>query len=243
MRHYPIALLIGLALVWVSGCRPEQEPAVQGSAVLMSVGAQEVREDEFRRAYRVFRAAYGAEADESPEVEQSSKIRFIHQLADELVLMAHARDTGVVVSDEGLRQAVEAIRGDYPDDLFDQMLLENAVNFEDWKEALRVRLTIDRLVANELAAKIRITEEDIAAYYRQQASGLVPPPSGSEGEGGDRIDQLLVTQLRRQKTEQAYGPWLEELRARYPVTIDQAVVHNIIADNGFSADDGEGGAP
>jgi hypothetical protein len=239
MRYVLMAVLILFPLLCGPGCQPTSPPAVEENAVLMTVAGGKLREDEFRRSYRVFRAAYGAEADEAPAEERSSKIRFIHQLADQMVLMAYARDSGVEMSDEGLQQALDALRENYPDGLFDQMLLENAINFEDWKEALRVRLTIDGLVEKDLAAKVRITEKDLAAYYQQQAPGQPVV----EGEGGDQLDQLLVQQLRRQKTEQAYGPWLEDLRIRYPVAIDQAVVQKIISDSGVPAGDGGRNAP
>ena len=238
-----ITVLVILLTSGVFGCQPETDPAVEGSAVLMTVGSEEIREDEFRRAYRVFRAAYGAEPDEPPAVERSAMLRFIQQLADQLVLMAHAREIGVVISDEALNEAVDAIRKDYPEGLFEQMLLENAVNFEDWKEALRVRLTIERLVQKELTAKVRILEEDLAAHYRNRHAHSATTPSEGEAEESDRVDQLLVEQLRRQKTEDAYGPWIENLRSRYAVSIDQAVLQEIMSDGGIAAADDIEGRP
>ena len=68
-------------------------------------------------------------------------------------------------------------------------------------------------------------------------------PSALEGEGADQIDQMIIQQLRRQKTEQAYTPWMEGLKAKYPVDIDQAVVQQIIADIGVPAENGGERAP
>ena len=50
---------------------------------------------------------------------------------------------------------------------------------------------------------------------------------------------MIIQQLRRQKTEQAFAPWMENLKARYPVKIDQAVVKQIIADNVVPESDGD----
>jgi hypothetical protein len=243
MRNGLIAIIITLLLIGLTACQPETQPSVEGNAVLMTVGSQEVREDDFRRAYRVFRASYGAGVDEPPAIERSSMLRFLQQLTDQLILMEYARENGVTISDEALDQAVDEIRSDYPEGLFDQMLLENAVNFEDWREALRVRLTIERLVQKELADKVTITEDDLAAHYRSRASDQPSPVPETEGNGADQIDQLLVEQLRRQKTEAAYGPWLEGLRARYAVSIDQAVLQDIMADSGLPTKGGEDGRP
>lgn len=240
------AVIISLSIsLWLSvfGCQPDAQVPVDGNAVLMTVGEQEIREDEFRRAYRVFRASYGAEADEPPAMEQSAMLRFLQQLTDQLVLMEYARESGVVISDETLNQVIEGIRSDYPEGLFDQTLLENAVNYEDWKDALRIRLTIDRLVQKELTDKVRITEEDLAKHYRSQPTGQPMPSTEMEGDGAEQVDQLLVEQLRRQKTEDAYGPWLEDLRARYAIEINHSVVQDIMIDSGFPAANGEGKKP
>jgi parvulin-like peptidyl-prolyl isomerase len=236
MRHYVIPLVIALVLLGCGGC--QRDPAPDDTRVLMTVGDQEIHQDEFQRAYRVFRAAYGAEADEdSADQRARSMIRFVDQLSDEMVLMAYAQDTGVAISDEDLDRAVEEIRQDYPEGLFEQMLLETAVNFADWKAALRRRLTIERLVQQELAANVRISEADIAAYYREH--GVAPPAATvpEEDTKAAQIDRMIIQQLRRQKTEEAYGPWIERIRAKYPVAIDQELLKRMIADQGSDVEE------
>jgi hypothetical protein len=241
MRHDLAIVLIAFLLTAAYGCQPES--SVERNTVLMVVGQRAFRVDEFERAYRVFRSAHGVGLEEDPAAEQASRLRFIQQLAEQLVLLEYARDIGLEISAEALNKAVEDIRGDYPDDLFEQMLLENAVNFEDWKQALRVRLTIDRLIQQELSANVQITEKDIEAYYQDPDAAQLASPSTLEGEGADQIDQMIIQQLRRQKTEQAYTPWMEGLKAKYPVDIDQAVVQQIIADIGVPAENGGERAP
>lgn len=237
MRHRLITVLIAFLLIFGYGC--QSKSGVENDSVLMTVGQRELRQDEFQRAYRVYRSAHGVGLEEEPAVERASKLRFIHQLADQLVLLEYAHDIGLDISAETLNQAVEDIRRDYPDDHFEQMLLENAINFEDWKEAMRVRYVIDQLVRQELAANVQITEEDIANYYQNHASEQPTPQSTVEGEGADQVDQMIIQQLRRQKTEQAYAPWMENLKIKYPVKIDQAVVKQIIAGTDASGDDGD----
>jgi hypothetical protein len=241
MRHDLVIVLIALLLIGGYGCQPES--SVERNTVLMTVGQRALRVDEFERAYRVFRSAHGAGLEEDPAVERATRLRFIHQVAEQLVLLEYARDIGLEISADALNTAVEDIRGDYPDDLFEQMLLENAVNFEDWKHALWVRLTIDRLIQQELTANVQITEKDIEAYYQHLDAEQLVPPSALEGEGADQIDQMIIQQLRRQKTEQAYTPWMEGLKAKYPVDIDQAVVQQVVADIGAPAEDGGERAP
>jgi hypothetical protein len=241
MRYYLITAMIVMALIGSAGC--QRAPAVDDTTVLMTVGTREIHQDEFQRAYRVFRSAYEEEAEEDPADQRAAIIRFIHQLADETMLMAYAQDAGVAISDKDLDRAVEAIRQDYPEGLFDQMLLETAVNFADWKAALRRRLTIERLIKQELTAKVTISEADIAAYYRDHAAERPLASSPEEEAAAAQADEMIVQQLRRQKTEEAYGPWIEHIRAQYPVTIDQAVVKHILDDYGVGMADSDPDAP
>ena len=217
-------------LLGIYGC--QWESTVEDSPILMTVGQRELRQDEFERAYRVFRTADEVETTDDASAEKVAKIRFIYQMADQLVLLEHADQIGVRISSEALNQAVESIKSDYPEGMFEQMMLENAINFEDWQESLRVRLTIEQLVRQELELKVEITEEDIAKFYQTHAADRVIPPKSPEKGETDQLDELLVQQLRRQKTEAAYPPWIEELRVKYPVRIDQAVAQKILADGG-----------
>ena len=89
-----------------------------------------------------------------------------------------------------------------------------------------------------MTTNVQITEKDIEAYYQHLDAEQLASPSPLEGDGADQIDQMIIQQLRRQKTEQAYTPWMEGLKAKYPVDIDQAVVQQIIADTGVPAEDG-----
>ena len=230
MRFFLMSVFFVVLLVFGGGC--QQETVVNDTTVLMAVGQREVRLDEFQRSYRVFRSAYGEGGYDDPVVERASKIRFLQQMADQLVLMAYAHDIGVAISDDDLNKAIEEIRSDYPDELFDQMLLENAINFEHWKESLRVRLVIDQLVQKELSRNIQITEEDIANYYQNNTVDRIPPDTDAAEK---EADQRLVQQLRHQKAEQAFGPWIEALRVKYPVTIDEEAVSRIIAESELSA--------
>ena len=91
----------------------------------------------------------------------------------------------------------------------------------------------------ELAAKVKITEADIAAYYREHAAERSIAGAPDEEATAAQVDQMIIQQLRRQKTEEAYGPWIEQIRTRYPVTIDQAVVKRLVSsDSGIGVEEG-----
>ena len=59
----------------------------------------------------------------------------------------------------------------------------------------------------------------------------------------DDINETIVKQLRREKAEQAYKSWIEELKAKYAIKINSEQWDRITAlkrTNGNQADSGRG---
>jgi hypothetical protein len=99
------------------------------------------------------------------------------------------------------------------------MLLEYAVSYRFWKERLKVRLLMQKVVTRELAEQIVITAEDISKYYQEhlhESRLSVDAQNASEN-----VNKLIIRRLRREKAELAYRDWLKTLRRKYPVEINQ----------------------
>jgi hypothetical protein len=222
---------VAILLLWlglpVQGC--QQQPAPP-PLVLMKTSDQVITVDEYRRDLNIYRMATGAYADDDPVAEREIQLRFAQQLADQLVLLAHARALGIEITDREMDAELRALQRDYPDDVFEQLLLENAITLEEWRTSLRIRLTIERLIQKELEAHSRISEEDVAQFMTR----LHPndPQTGAEPKSDAALpsDKAIVDQLRRTKMENAYAEWIAALKANYPVEINQKVLNEILAD-------------
>ncbi len=226
----PVAIAV-LLLGWClfsQGCRHESQST---PSVLMKVGERSVTADEYRRSLNIYRTSTGLYVDDDLAAEREMQIRFVQQLADQLVLLEHARTLGIEVSDQELDEALETFKRDYPDDVFEQLLLENAITLEEWKASLRTRLIIERVIQKELEDQIRISEQDMAAFMAQIQNApqdLEAEPEAQEGQTPS--DTAIVNQLRRSKTETAYADWMAALKKRYPVEIDQTVLQAVLAE-------------
>ncbi|MDJ0720441.1 MAG: SurA N-terminal domain-containing protein [Desulfobacterales bacterium] len=223
---------VACLLLWLSlplqGC--QQQPAPR-PLVLMKTGEQVITVDEYRRDLNIYRMATGAGAGDDPAAEHEIQLRFAQQLADQLVLLAHARALGIEITDRELDEELQALQRDYPDDVFEQLLLENAITLEEWRTTLRIRLTIERLIQKELETNSRISEDDVAQFM----TGLQDsdPNTGAEAESDSAVpsDKAIVDQLRRTKMENAYDEWIAALKVKYPVEINQKVLKEILADS------------
>ncbi|MBL0714196.1 MAG: SurA N-terminal domain-containing protein [Desulfosarcina sp.] len=159
--HLFVAGLVLVLSPLMPGCQRDNLP---NASILMRIGDRVVTVDGFKRDLNIYRTATGTDSDEDANVERELQIRFVRQMADQLVLLEHARAIGIDVTDRDLEIALEEIRRDYPDDVFEQLLLENAITLTEWKASLRTRLIIDRVIQQELEERIRISEEDMARF-------------------------------------------------------------------------------
>jgi hypothetical protein len=125
---------------------------------------------------------------------------------------------GLSVSDAEFEAAIAAIRTDYPPGAFEQTLNEAAVPFEAWKQRMRSRLLLEKLVEAELGPRILITREEVAAYYDRNYRGKAG--AADSEEKFLKLKETIVADLRRKKLEDAFGGWIEALKEKYTVDVN-----------------------
>jgi len=78
---------------------------------------------------------------------------------------------------------------------------------------------MDKLVEVELRPYVTVTADDIMTYYEQNYGGKA---GGAESEQQfDRLKEILVADLQRAKTEKAFSAWIDSLRSKYPVEVNE----------------------
>jgi predicted transcriptional regulator len=209
-----VLLAAGVAACTESG--PEQ-PA----PYLIRAGGETVSVVEYKKALELARSAYPVSALQDPETDRAIRIRVLRELTEELVLRQRARELGLSVAEEEIDRAEERIRSDFPENEFEQAMLESAVSYPAWKGKLASRLLAEKLIREDLENQIRISARDVSTYYRKHRGELT---EGLEDDGAatQTLDERIVEELRRKKLEEAYTDWIEALRERYPVDINIA---------------------
>ena len=208
--------LILASLLMFNACGDAQRSSE--NEYLLRLGEASISVREFTQAFERTSVDVPREAEAGADERREALLVLLNQMSEEMILQEHAQRLGVTVSEDELEAEVARIKADYPEGVFEEMLLEYAVSYSLWKERLQKRLTMDRLIDQELRAKIDITPDEIQAYYNEHFMG--PQKEAGEQESEDRVHAVIVQQLRREKTEDAYKIWLEALRKKYPVEIN-----------------------
>lgn len=160
--------------------------------------------------------AFPGEREIPVAVRNDLYMRVLNQLTEELLITEYSRTVGLQITEAELDQAVAAIKADYPDNTFEETLLENAVSFQSWRQKLARRLLVEKVIAKELVDQVMINSDDVDAYYQAHY-----PEGPSEDESAEQINMKIVRHLRQQKAEQMYQGWIEKLRKAHPVMINQ----------------------
>jgi hypothetical protein len=212
IRLLPAVLILGVC----TGCMNSESNT--GNEPLIRVGDRVFTVLEFNEAFEFVQSAHPQNLKDEPEDLKDAQLRLLNQLAVEMMILERAEELGLSISDEELNKAVSDIKSDYPEDTFNETLLKTAVSYESWETRLRNRLLMQKVVDYELKDQIVISPEDIADYYERNIKTRNPETESTASE--DEINEMIVKFLRRQKAEQAYQVWIDNLKKSYPIEID-----------------------
>ena len=223
-----LLMIIALAGCADSGSNDENE-------VLIRIGDRIVTVLEFNEAFEIAKTAFPHHMRHNREDLQKAQLRLLNQMTVEMILLERAEELGIEISEAEVEKAVAEIKSDYPEGVFEETLLEFAVSYKTWKDRLRIRLIIEKVVDKELKDQIKITPEDIARYYEENYKGQ--KFDSNVDENAKDINEAIIKNLRRKKTEQAYNSWINELKTRYEIEVNSAQWEKIIGSNNIASKD------
>ena len=198
-----------------------------GDEYLIRIGERVVTVADFNRAFEIAKTAYTHNSLQNPEDTKEAQLRLLNQMTEELVLLQRAGELGIGVSDEELEKAIEKIKADFPDDAFEQTLLEYAVSYKSWKSGLKTRLLMEKLVQQELKDETVIQPDEVAKFYEENYNSDATQSGDTRNPAA--VEEIIVKQLRRVKIENAYRNWIENLRKRYTIDINRDQWNKILA--------------
>lgn len=187
---------------------------------LIRVGDRIVTVSDFNHAFEIAKSAYPHDLPQNSALLQEARIRVFNQMVEEQLVLQRAAELKIELTEAEAAAAIAEVKADYPEGVFEQMLLEHAVPYSLWEKRLKVRLMLEKVVEREVHQKINLTPEEIAVFYKENYKGK--EPQSDQNSEKTAIDDQIVKQLRRQKAEAAYRQWIKNLREQYTVDINQS---------------------
>jgi hypothetical protein len=221
MIRYSIKFVSFICILWVGvtliGCSDVEHK--QKDEYLIKVGNKTISVADFNKAFEVAKNAYPQNSIEQPEVIRKVRWRLVQQMTEEMILLQRAEELGVTINDSEVEKTLEELKKDYPDNVFQEILLEYAIPYRSWREGLKTRLLMQKVIAKELGDKIEITNDDISTYYEEHFKD--DDTSSDVKEVPEDVNNIIKNILRKEKMEKAYASWIEELKNNYAVEINK----------------------
>jgi parvulin-like peptidyl-prolyl isomerase len=130
----------------------------------------------------------------------------LESMITEKIVLQRAQALNLSVSNTELERKLIDIRKDYGSNFFDLLRQQN-VRYEDWREELRKEMLWDKLVAADVNASIRISEDEAEDYFNNH-------PGMCKTQASVRAAQIVVGDARK----------ADEIKARLQKGEDFAVV-------------------
>lgn len=205
---------MALFLITAPGC--SDRPA-GGEPPLARVNDATLTLAEFQRSFDIAMTA----AAYPPGFDlQTARMAHLRELVERLILAERARELGIRVSAAELDRAEATLKRGYPDGAFSSALLESAISPADFRAELAARLLMDKVVAADLAPTITVSPKEVAERYRTRYDDTGNAKRGDQPVA-PAYHGTIVRQLRREKLEAAYRPWITALRHQYDVAINR----------------------
>jgi len=215
--HALLSLLV-IALTVIAGCTDPKKGS--GNEYLIRIGDRSFTILEFNETFEIVKTTYPHNALLEADVLKEAKLNFLKDKTEQMILLERAEELGIEVGEEELNKVLKEIKKDYPDGVFEKMLVERAISYRLWVNGLRERLVMEKVIELDLKPKGKVTAKDIADYYETHYSGGdLKKDLEKEAE---KANELVMNELKRRKTEDAYTNWIKELRSKYLIEINQA---------------------
>jgi len=210
LYHYIIIICI-IGILVACGQVPENDQ------VIIRAGKSVITGEYLHQVLEIAKTAYPTNISDRKIIQLREKV--IAELVEEVLIMERAREMGISVSDSELETAVMIIKKDYPENTFENMLLEQAIPFRLWKERLRKRLIIEKTIEKDLQKNMRVSKTDIESFHqrfpRQSISPIGDHPLKNENVQETSNIQDINSFIIKEKTADKYPEWIKGLKERY----------------------------
>ena len=158
-------IAIGLVILClISGCSGKSGTSAQDQVVIR-VDDRVLTLTEFNEYFESIRMSYDKEEAKNSVSMQDARLSFLLQLVEEMIILRRADELQLHVSPQELDEAVRDFQEDYPESGFEHLFLKQAISFEAWKQRLKKRLLVEKVIRIELLKEVSITPQEIKDYY------------------------------------------------------------------------------
>src|SRR5579863_2328365 len=199
-RAQPVALLAFIGLALLSACN-RKPPSTR--EIWAEVDGRPIYRDQVERQYKRQMQA-GSDAGNAVQA-LTFKLNILNELINNQILVDHASHARISVAETEVDSKLAQLQVAFTPDEFQKKIHEQGMELGDVRDELRESLTIEKLINKEITSQIKISDEEIADFYKHNEASFNVP------ETQYHVAQIQVTpakdaQVRNLKNDDAETP-------------------------------------
>ena len=181
-----VALFAIAAASLVTACRSTPATPTASADTWAVVDGREIMRNDVEKAFR----RLGDAAPLSEDEAQTAKLGLLEDRILEEILLAKARALKIEVPETEIDTAFAAAKKNIPDAQFQQELTRRNLTAEDMRDGLRRERLAQKLIDQEVGAKIVVTDKDVTDFFNANRAQFNLP------EDAYHLAQIIVTPVR-----------------------------------------------
>lgn len=103
------------------------------------------------------------------------KSKVLSDLIRERLLLQEASRRGITVSEREFEARIDQIKEDYADSPLRRSLIKHAMDYDQWRRALRENMIMEALFTSVVREAGKVTDEEVSRYYRDHLDEFLLP--------------------------------------------------------------------
>jgi len=141
------------------------------------------------------------------------KKKVLSDLIRERLLLQAASRMGITVPDDALDARVEELRAGYTGSPLRKSLIKHAMDYDQWRQALRENMVMEALFAHVVQDAGKVTGQEVSRYYREHLDEFLIPEAVQLNQIVVKSRSTAQRLLRRIRK----GEDFEALAAKYSI--------------------------
>jgi parvulin-like peptidyl-prolyl isomerase len=151
--------------LFLAACRG-QEPPPSTVPPVATVNGEQIGVREFEKRLEEQTTLLKSEVALTPEQMTSLKEEVLSHLTGEKVMLQRARELSLTVDDVETEARIGEIRKDYSNGSFESLFGNDGIDYPVWKKALQKRMLLEKVIAQDVNAKIQVTDGEAELYFK-----------------------------------------------------------------------------
>lgn len=169
-HFFTSALLVVLAVTVLGACDPKQDD----TGVVARVNGRPISLHQLQLKHDFDHLGLAADNPTVNRLKGEYGAALTDLLVRELVFQA-LETRGLTVTDDEVAVAEVDIRKDYPEESFEEVLVEEYIDINYWRDELRARLSVEKFFDEVLRPGISIDYREAEEYYREHIQDFYMP--------------------------------------------------------------------